>query len=1139
MVKRVYTETVKKWLIGAGITAGTLISGLFIYLMAMGVITITGYSGDVICAGTIEDPCYAYVNLTAEEDVFIYPVGYDPWGRDTIMQFDPAVKSWKLQRSWGKGWRDIPLNETCTGTWCGAPNNLGVKYSYVLREGRDYQFRIVGYKNSPYEDIKWSVDYENKEYLDPTWKGIEECRSIDPKGCEKTIIWNITKTGAEQEFEFEYEIKDNQTTKFCIKLEDKTNYENSISGDIRDIPIVKTGSESFNISVDSFNFSGEELEIDECFEVTYGALIPGMSFKIGWGSISTETVESTNSIGEYSSLALDSNGQVHIAHGDTTDNILRYCNGTTGSWTCEDVPSPTQSHYYIEMAVDSSNKVQIVHAVDSTDMIRHCIGNFGSWTCDNVTGEVGNVGPGLVVPAMAIGLDDKAHIIFRNASVGSGLTYCNGTTGSWTCETLSAVDDGWFPSIAINSTGQVHISHHENIGNDLWYCQGTYGDFTCEEIDADNAGRYSSIAIDSNDMIHISAQEESADNLMHCNGTAGSWTCSDIETTADPGWHNSIELDGSDNIIITHYEADNDDLRVCEWAGGWYCAKLEDADTMLLGWPNGRNLAIKKGRKADSSSYSGSYHISWMNSSDLMYTTNEIKTIDYVLPIVTLNSPVDTTNYTSSQAVDFNCTASDNINLTNMTFYWNLSGSWVSNGTNVTGINNSDYIFTRTVNTFGDFIWNCLGVDNSSNQAFAANNFSFTYHANEVMISDPTTASPVAVNSSDNITIKFNYSIDGVNQTSGVTMENVTIGGSPANIISVFQPGSHELMFYDTFTGSGLLTGHSPDTGDNWTETYTDGLSHLQITSNLLDASQGSSDGAAAIMMISGSWEDDQKINVTYTTQDSSDDTSHLILRSDEAYDNAYVFTWSTGAIETRIWEIVGGSPNVLEASCGGPSQFTSGDIVTFEVIGTNLTVYDGVDVVCTVLDNSVASGRPGVGIGSCPLDPGDDTSSQRLDDIRAYNIIAEVDTSEFAYIDGSWNVNVTVPTFESGLKDLYLNATHDGETRNDTETNAISYGVVDTCTCPGAGNSWEVDMEDNCNLTSACTLTTGNLTWIGSSGYFNCSANLNLSNRDAPPSSTIFYHSDGCDIIYLIMLIFVSATIFKKRRAFNLLCRK
>ena len=43
--------------------------------------------------------------------------------------------------------------------------------------------------------------------------------------------------------------------------------------------------------------------------------------------------------------------------------------------------------------------------------------------------------------------------------------------------------------------------------------------------------------------------------------------------------------------------------------------------------------------------------------------------------------------------------------------------------------------------------------------------------------------------------------------------------------------------------------------------------------------------------------------------------------------------------------------------------------------------------------------------------------------------------------------------------------------------------------TVVGATNNWEVDMEDECSFTEDCTLTTGNLTWIGSSGFFNCSS--------------------------------------------------
>jgi len=178
MARRIYWQTIikflkehKLWSVGTG----TLVGALFLYLVLTGGITVTGHSGDMVCAGTELDPCYAVINFTANEDIFLYKTNYDPWGRNSTFDFSPAIKSWKLQRSWGSGWRDINLQEGCTGSWCGCywcrANNTA-EYSYVFRKGRNYTIRIVGYKHSPYDDVKWTAFEGIKGELDPVWLGL-------------------------------------------------------------------------------------------------------------------------------------------------------------------------------------------------------------------------------------------------------------------------------------------------------------------------------------------------------------------------------------------------------------------------------------------------------------------------------------------------------------------------------------------------------------------------------------------------------------------------------------------------------------------------------------------------------------------------------------------------------------------------------------------------------------------------------------------------------------------------------------------------------------------------------------------------------------------------------------------------------
>jgi hypothetical protein len=93
-------------------------------------------------------------------------------------------------------------------------------------------------------------------------------------------------------------------------------------------------------------------------------------------------------------------------------------------------------------------------------------------------------------------------------------------------------------------------------------------------------------------------------------------------------------------------------------------------------------------------------------------------------PGVKLNSPAD--NSIQETSITFNCSATDNIQLENITLYNNLSGSWVENGTNPVGGTSNTTTFNRTVTSSGIYGWNCYACDNSSNCNFAAANRTFT-----------------------------------------------------------------------------------------------------------------------------------------------------------------------------------------------------------------------------------------------------------------------------------------------------------------------------------------------------------------------------------------------------------------------------
>ncbi len=69
---------------------------------------------------------------------------------------------------------------------------------------------------------------------------------------------------------------------------------------------------------------------------------------------------------------------------------------------------------------------------------------------------------------------------------------------------------------------------------------------------------------------------------------------------------------------------------------------------------------------------------------------------------------------------------------------------------------------------------------------------------------------------------------------------------------------------------------------------------------------------------------------------------------------------------------------------------------------------------------------------------------------------------------------------------------------------------VVDTCTCPGPGNNWVINMADSCDITSDCDLGTGKLSFIGT-GSATCDATISTTDLGDPGSGGTLYIQDNC----------------------------
>lgn len=205
--------------LGTGGLATVAVIGLFSLIFSLGVATLEGnYTANEYCGG--DEVCYLEMTeLCFNEDVFVYPMdGAAIINAQPTDQVDEVI----LYRGWGSSWRKIPLDTTCTGTWCGAPNSYGVAYSYAFRKDKCYDLRVEVYKplNST---VSWKINPSGD------WLPLDSKEKKDkPKikeSCTSYIEYEITNNCANQTNETICNLENTTTELTKYDCKDYINYK--------------------------------------------------------------------------------------------------------------------------------------------------------------------------------------------------------------------------------------------------------------------------------------------------------------------------------------------------------------------------------------------------------------------------------------------------------------------------------------------------------------------------------------------------------------------------------------------------------------------------------------------------------------------------------------------------------------------------------------------------------------------------------------------------------------------------------------------------------------------------------------------------------------------------------------------------
>jgi hypothetical protein len=246
--------------------------------------------------------------------------------------------------------------------------------------------------------------------------------------------------------------------------------------------------------------------------------------------------------------------------------------------------------------------------------------------------------------SLALDASGNPHVSYLAGSTAD-LKYARKSGGVWTTETADAAGAslvGWYTSIALDVQGNPHVSYYDETNDDLKYARKSGGAWTAETVDASSAivGLYTSLGVDAQGNPHVSYYDDANDDLKYARKSGGAWTTETVDaSSATVGLYTSLALDAQGNPHVSYYDAANGNLKYARKRAGFWTTQTADGSAPVAGYYTSLALDAQ-----------GNPHVSYQDQStyDLKYA----RRVGGAWTIETADGSANSVGYFTSLALD-------------------------------------------------------------------------------------------------------------------------------------------------------------------------------------------------------------------------------------------------------------------------------------------------------------------------------------------------------------------------------------------------------------------------------------------------------------------------------------------------------